>query len=280
MDVEALYDQHFGRLVRLATGWLGDRDAAEDVAQAALIAAYTALGRGVCITRLDAWLTRVARNLAVSQVRRQVRHQRLGTTSSPSALVGRGSAGPLVDPADVAEQRERLDEVLAAVLLLPARFRDDLLLCLRTAGPAEAATSRGLTVGAWHARLVRAREALRLALAPPATVELGSLASVADRRRAVAELHARGRRPAAIARLLRLPRRTVISDLAVLRRRSPAVVLLRQLLLFGDDGRPDSAGQPAPPGWPRTGRAAGAPRPATRRRQQATRPAEQLALPL
>ena len=159
--MEAFYDQHFGRLVRLATGWLGDRDAAEDVAQAALIAAYEALGRGVPIARLDAWLTRVARNLAVTQVRRQVCRRRLGAVSGPSVRLGGGHDRLLVDPADVAEQRERLDEVLAAVLLLPARYRDDLLLSLHAAGPA-AAASRGLTVGAGQARLVRAREALRL----------------------------------------------------------------------------------------------------------------------
>jgi RNA polymerase sigma factor (sigma-70 family) len=114
--IDALYARHFGRLVTLATAWLGDRDAAEDVAQAALVAAWEATRRGVAIVRPDAWLTRAARNLAVDHLRRRARQRRLG---GPTASAG----APLCDPAEAVERRERLDGVLAAILALPARWR-------------------------------------------------------------------------------------------------------------------------------------------------------------
>jgi RNA polymerase sigma factor (sigma-70 family) len=75
--IEALYAAHFARLVRLATRWLGDPDAAEDVAQETLTAAYAALRRGEPIARPGAWLTRAARNLAVSRLRRRARRRQL-----------------------------------------------------------------------------------------------------------------------------------------------------------------------------------------------------------
>jgi RNA polymerase sigma-70 factor (ECF subfamily) len=276
--IEALYARHFDRLVALAAGWLGDRDAAEDVAQAALVAAWEAARRGTPLAHPDAWLSRAARNLAVSHLRRQAAHRRRLASVGPVGTPGAGGAAPAADPAAVVERRERLDAALAAILALPPRHRDDLLLHLRAAGPAEAAAARGLTVGAWRARLVRAREALRLALASPDVA--GPPPTVAERRRAVAALRADGRPPAAIARALGLPRRAVIADLAALRRRaggasigegrawdarSSAVALLRQLLLFGAAPPTAHAGRP-------TGR------PGRRRRRARPSPA-QLALP-
>ncbi|MCC6629299.1 MAG: RNA polymerase sigma factor [Chloroflexi bacterium] len=228
-----LFRNHFAQLVTLAAGWLGDRDAAEDVAQAALIAAWETARRGVVLDRPDAWLTRVARNLAVSELRRRVSRAPLPANEPPDDGCGAGAT----DSAAVVERRDTLDGVLAAILALPPRYRDDLLLHLRAADPVTAATVRGMTRVAWQARLVRAREALRLALATPTVAKTAS--TIADRRRAVATLQSQGQPPAAIARALGLPRRTVLADLAVARRRSAvsgpaAVVLLRQLLLFGE----------------------------------------------
>lgn len=280
-EAAARYQSQFDRLVVLVTGWLGDRDAAEDVAQAALIAAWEASRRGVPIARLDAWLTRAARNLAVSELRRRATRCRLLAVADPRDLPGAGSNGLAADPAVVVAWRDRLDEVLAALLTLPARSRDDLLLSLRAGGPAEAAAVRGLTPGAWQARLVRAREALRLVLAAPATDEPARRTPVAERRRLVADHHAQGGSPAAIARALHLPRHTVSADLAVLRRRSAAVVLLRQLLLFGDGPTPDGDGRPPTPPARRQRSSAvsghRAPRPG---RRPPRRPDGQLTLPL
>lgn len=270
LDIDRLYREQFPRLVTLATGWLGDRDAAEDVAQEALIRLCRALADGSPVARPGAWLTRVARNLAVSRLRAQARQVSLSDAAEPCARsAARGGAEPLADPSDLIEQRERLDEVLAALLRLRSQERDDLLLNLRAPDQITAAASRGLSRSAWAARLARAREALRLALTPPTATGVSSGALVAERRRAVAALLARGERPAAIARALGLARRTVIVDVLVLRRApvslppataqarpapSPAVTLLRQLLLFDDMSSAAGGGRrpsrPAPAGPP------------------------------
>lgn len=295
LDIDRLYREQFPRLVALTTGWLGDRDAAEDVAQEALIRLYRALAAGSPVARPGAWLTRVARNLAVSRLRAQARQVSLADGREPSARSAvRDSVGLLADPSDLIEQRERLDEVLVALLRLRPQDRDDLLLGLRAPDQATAAACRGLSGAAWAARLARAREALRLALAPPPTGTLPG-APVAERRRAVAALLARGYRPAAIARELGLPRRTVIVDVLVLRLApapppataeprpgpSPAVVLLRQLLLFGDT--PSAAGSHRRPPRPApAGRRVGVPgrQSASGHGRRPPVPPEQLGLPL
>ena len=90
-DIAAWYATHFDRLVVLAARLLDDADEAEDVAQETLIKAYLAVGEGSRITCLDAWLTRVARNLAVSRLRRRREHvrrcARLEAAALPAGLV-------------------------------------------------------------------------------------------------------------------------------------------------------------------------------------------------
>ena len=234
-QVATLYAAHFERLVALAARLLGDADEAEDVAQEALVAACLALRRGSLLAQPAAWLTRVARNLAISRLRqRQDRARlqaRLGEAIWP--IPGRAAGGS--DPAALVADAEGVRQIAAALAELPARRRDDLYLHLRCPTAAAAAGALGLTEAAWRARLGRAREALRLALRRQDRSDHVPPLPVGARRIAVAELHAQGQGPAAIAGILGLTRSTVTSDLAFLRRHQlPVVIAYRQLSLLAE----------------------------------------------
>ncbi len=113
----ALVERYFAtvRLVALAkTGNLAD---AEDVAQETFIKAYETLGVLRNRERLAPWLVAIARNIAISLVRRRERERR-NAEACPIA--------PLVHPDH--ERRETLDAVARQVDALPENLREVVLL--------------------------------------------------------------------------------------------------------------------------------------------------------
>lgn len=68
---EAFYRREFRRLVAFTLAMSGSRTAAEDIAQEALMAAHARWDRVSVMDRPDAWVRRVASNMAVSQYRRR-----------------------------------------------------------------------------------------------------------------------------------------------------------------------------------------------------------------
>lgn len=72
--VEEFCRRQHGRLVRSLTAYTGDRDLAEELAQEALARAYRDWQHVVALERPDAWVHRVAVNLANSHFRRR-RHE-------------------------------------------------------------------------------------------------------------------------------------------------------------------------------------------------------------
>jgi RNA polymerase sigma-70 factor (ECF subfamily) len=119
-----------------AVALLGDRAGAEDVTALAFERLYGARGR------LDrsrgtprAWLFSIARNAALDELRRRRRAGAGGIEPERVELEGLGSGRPLAagqtrqaDPAEAIEQAERRATVHAALLELPLREREVVLL--------------------------------------------------------------------------------------------------------------------------------------------------------
>src|SRR6266849_4508707 len=117
-DFDRLYRTSYPRIYRTMLGVLGDPAAAEDCTQDAFVLAYRAWGRWLPDAPAEAWLHRIAINVAVSY-QRKANLRSIGTILR---RLGRPGAGP--DPAQVA-----LDGDLAAALRrLPPRLRAAIVL--------------------------------------------------------------------------------------------------------------------------------------------------------
>jgi RNA polymerase sigma-70 factor (ECF subfamily) len=110
-DFDRLYRQSYGRLLGTLVGVLGDRAAAEDCVQDAFVRAYRAWPAWRPDAPAEAWLHRIALNVAVSYRRRQ----RLREAGELVRRVGRPPSPP--DPADSVEKRD----LAAALRQLPAK---------------------------------------------------------------------------------------------------------------------------------------------------------------
>jgi RNA polymerase sigma-70 factor, ECF subfamily len=143
-----------GRLVNLAWRFSRDRAIAEDMAQEAFVRAFRALHTFRGEAAFSTWLTAVALNSYRSRLR----------TGGPP-LVG-------LDPTRVSarehgalhglEGRERDEAVRRAVLTLPARYREPMVLFyLHEMDLAETAGVLGIAEGTLKARLHRGRALLK-----------------------------------------------------------------------------------------------------------------------
>jgi RNA polymerase sigma factor (sigma-70 family) len=145
---EALFRALYPRLLRASQLLLGDRAAAEDVAQEAF--ARLLAREALPAPDAERWVFRVGRNLAVSRLR-QVR--RLLPLTEAEAMEG-WEAG------DRAERRALL--LSAAVKELPPKQREVVALRIYAELPYEAiARTVGRSLGAVKQELHRARLALR-----------------------------------------------------------------------------------------------------------------------
>ena len=141
------YGPLFLRAATLAYRLLGDRSSAEDVAAEALARAYARWSKVEGLAYRDAWVLRVATNLAIDTARRR-----------PRGL----PAPDLNDPADAAVLRIAL---LAALRSLPRRQRQAVALRYLTGLPhAQVATALGISASSASTHLRRGLAALRLRL--------------------------------------------------------------------------------------------------------------------
>jgi RNA polymerase sigma-70 factor, ECF subfamily len=159
-DFDALFLAHFQAVFRLAYRIAGTREEAEDLAQETFIRLHRSphvwetAGDG----GLRAWLYRVVTHLAYNSARGQGRRRR-----REDAVFG--TPANEVDPAEVAEQVERRLAVRRALLRLPEKQAQ--LLLLRHAGLSykELAESLGLSTGSVGTLLARAEAAFEKAYA-------------------------------------------------------------------------------------------------------------------
>jgi RNA polymerase sigma-70 factor, ECF subfamily len=143
-----------GPLINLAYRFCRDRGRAEEMAQEAFLRAY----RGLAQWRKDAvfstWLFALATNLYRSELRR-IPARMLSLEDIPEPQDARASDGGL-------EEHDRDVAVRRAVLALPAKYREALILFyFHDMDITSAARSLGLPEGTVKARLFRGREILR-----------------------------------------------------------------------------------------------------------------------
>ncbi len=154
-----LLERHLDRVVGLAYRLLGERAAAEDVAQDTFLRLWARAERWRPEARLDTWLYTVARNLCLDRLRK----------------AGRQSDAPLPELPDPAPSAERqLSEAQTAarvareIAALPERQRSAIALVHEEGlSNIDAAEVLGVSVDALESLLARARRRLRERLAEP-----------------------------------------------------------------------------------------------------------------
>ncbi len=144
-------------LINLAYRFCRDRSRAEDMAQEAFLRAYRGLKGWRHDSAFSTWLFALATNLYRSEIRQippiTVRLDEITRTSDRMAID------------DKLESDDRDHAVRRAVLALPAKYRETLILFyFHDRDVAAAAQSLGLPEGTVKARLFRGREILRIKL--------------------------------------------------------------------------------------------------------------------
>jgi RNA polymerase sigma-70 factor (ECF subfamily) len=142
------------RLVGLAWRFCRDRGTAEDMAQEAFLKAYRSLASFRGDSAFSTWLTAIALNSYRSRLR-----------AEGPPLVGLDSARAFGIEAGVQrelEAHERAEAVRRAVLTLPARYREPIVLFyLQEKDMAETARVLGIAEGTLKSRLYRGRDLLK-----------------------------------------------------------------------------------------------------------------------
>jgi len=127
-----------------------DHAAADDVAQQALLAAYSSIAELREPAKFSSWLYSIAKRTAIAWVREKGREP------------GREAVEALADAAAPGGDAETLDRVRAGLAALDEDAREILVLrYFRGAKVREVAGFLGISVGNAKVRLLRAREALR-----------------------------------------------------------------------------------------------------------------------
>jgi len=157
----SLYRRHQAALYRFALRMTGSAWAAEEIVQDVFMTLMRD-PRKYDATRgtLGGFLYGVARNRVMKHLERLPREVPLEVKNED----GTGPGIVLQDastPATLAEKRERLERVRAAVLDLPAEFREAVVLCeLEEMSYEEAAQAVGCPIGTIRSRLHRGRALL------------------------------------------------------------------------------------------------------------------------
>jgi RNA polymerase sigma factor (sigma-70 family) len=131
---------------------MGPEARAEDVLQQALMSAWAALARGDEVRELRAWLFQIARNAAVSDLRR--------TAREPPELLGTLIVAPSLE--EEAGRRAVVQETLETLASLPPRQREALLqIAVQGRSQDEVAAELGVSRVAVRQLVHRARTAMR-----------------------------------------------------------------------------------------------------------------------
>ena len=158
-----LLRRNAARVLGLAFRYLGDRAAAEDVVQETFLKLYQARERYRPDAPFGAYLTRIATNVCLSQLRRKRAH----SLDADDGDGERGRGADLPDPSVVAPGQALADDELVrrvrdAVQQLPDRQRMAILLNkFEGLDYQQVADHLGLTVPATKSLLHRARMALK-----------------------------------------------------------------------------------------------------------------------
>ena len=156
-DVEAfegIVRRWQGPLVNMAWRYCRDRGRAEEMAQEAFLRAWRGLAQWRRESSFSTWLFALAANVFRSELKR------FPTVSVPMEEVAE-PAGPALQH-ELLQEKSRSEEVRRAVLALPVRYREPVVLYyFHEMDVSAAARTLGLPEGTLKARLSRARALLR-----------------------------------------------------------------------------------------------------------------------
>jgi RNA polymerase sigma-70 factor (ECF subfamily) len=143
-----------GPLINMAWRYCRDRGRAEEMAQEAFIRAWRGLAHWRRESSFSSWLFALAANVYRSELKRfPTETLPLGSAPEPS--------GPASQHHEL-EERGRRESLRSAVLALPMRYREPVILFyFHEMNVAAAAATIGLPEGTLKARLSRARALLR-----------------------------------------------------------------------------------------------------------------------
>ncbi|MGH9971756.1 MAG: RNA polymerase sigma factor [Pyrinomonadaceae bacterium] len=170
----ALYRQRHGAIFRFALQMCGSRALAEDITQEVFMVLIRD-GNSFDPDRgsLNAFLLGVARN----HVLRRLQRERFYVSMEGSDDEVAANQAPLATagPLENLSRTEEIESVRKAVLALPERYREVVVLCdLQELSYVEAAEVLGCAVGTVRSRLHRGRALLILKLRPASEEESGS----------------------------------------------------------------------------------------------------------
>jgi RNA polymerase sigma-70 factor (ECF subfamily) len=152
-----LYRRHRSDVCRFAAHMCGSISAAEDIVHDAFIAVIGSATRyrpGQTTARL--WLLGIARNHA-----RRARAVRRTLSLHDPAQVDAGALAVATDPVGDLDQRRQLAALRRAILALPVRYRETVVLCdLHELSYVDAATALSCAIGTVRSRLHRGRALL------------------------------------------------------------------------------------------------------------------------
>ncbi len=153
---------------RIALGMVAHEEIARELAQEALLQAYLSLDHLRDISRFKSWLYGIVLNVC----RSYIRDQKVNPYSLEAMMGGMYRdmlyyPSPVIDPEEIAEQRELHTIVLQAVQELSPKDRAaTLLFYYEQLSMREIAAILGVSITAVKGRLYRAREQLRERLLP------------------------------------------------------------------------------------------------------------------
>jgi RNA polymerase sigma-70 factor (ECF subfamily) len=159
-----LFQRRHAEVFRFALHMTGSAPLAEDVTQEVFLRVMREAGRfEPGRSAVAAWLCGIARNCARQRLDRDRAYQPLEDDEEP------GANGPAVhvDPLGELTRAEGIERVRKAVLSLPVRYREVVVLCdLQELTYAETADALGCAVGTVRSRLHRGRALLVDKLVP------------------------------------------------------------------------------------------------------------------
>lgn len=163
-DLEAfgkLVERYEGSVAATVIGMIGECDEADDVGQETFIRFYQSIRRFRGESKLETYLTRIAINLCLNELRRRKRHQLIFIRSSSAPEADASYQDPGHD------QREQKHIVDRALQELKPEFRSVVVLRLIDGySTEETARILNIPVGTVLSRLARAQEKLKQHLKP------------------------------------------------------------------------------------------------------------------
>ena len=156
----ALFRRHQATVYRFSRQMLGSNDAAEDVTQEVFMAlARNAHRFNPSIGSLTTYLYGISRNLILQRHKRSRAHLEVDIDAIDAERTVAFATGD--DPADALSRTQMIEQLRLAILRLPVRYREAVVLCeLNGLSYEDAALVAGCPIGTIRSRLSRARQIL------------------------------------------------------------------------------------------------------------------------